>query len=169
MTLPPTPTIVVMPPQATARSLMLMLAVLVGVGLGVGFAWLMFAGSPAPVAFVSSGASGVTPISASASYPPLEIRAVLELPTATATPTKTPTPIPKSTQTPIGGFCDADHPSPGEACTMPASTQLPPTAFPSCPTNPGQVCRWDDLPTPDPVTNGESRVTRWRAEEGMDG
>lgn len=119
----------------------------------------LFARSAIDAAFASP-----VPVAPSISAAPelptfaVQVRAVLELPTATPTtvPTRAPTRAPTIAHPTVN---DCGTPEPGAICAKPWPTPPPPTPYPPCEKmarlNPGDFCRWSPS---DPSTHGEGEV-----------
>lgn len=81
-----------------------------------------------------------------ATHPPdvIEVRAILELPTATATPIPTMEPTHEPTTDVTLNYCGTV--TPGALCQLPPLSTATATPYPLCSdANPGQWCRQDDL------------------------
>lgn len=111
----------------------------VGIGLiavaGV-MLWAVRTNDPAPVASAIPAAT----------QPPdvIEVRAVLELPTATATPIPTMEPTHEPTTDVTINYCGTV--TPGALCQLPPLSTATATPYPLCSeASPGQWCRQDDL------------------------
>lgn len=75
--------------------------------------------------------------------PVVEVRAILELPTATATIV----PLPQPTKEPTSALDFCGSPVPGQVCRSNYPTPPPPTPYPLCGTDqekPGEWCRWPE-------------------------
>jgi hypothetical protein len=92
-----------------------------------------------------TGSGSVPTLAAPLTYPSpvVEVRAVLELPTATAT--VPPRPTPTKAPTVVPDWCDPGVTAPGGLCQKPIPTPAPPTAYPACDdpaVEPRQWCVW---------------------------
>ena len=119
-------------PAFYAVTAVVALVVAIGVAARIGSA-----PSPAPAAVVP----------AVNIQPTIEVRAVIEWPTATATAT----PVPTSTQQVHWQPDPCGSPEPGQLCRVPDRAPNTPTPYPSCygAVEPGKWCRWivaDDAP-----------------------